>query len=168
MTLTAASADAMGGAVVTEQQPQSITEAELAEALRELNLMAGSASIFYPAIAQAIVSHVKRRREPEYEPGGIYLSPDGFRYMRLAGPPSGCWMELHANGSTAMRGDRRPELPLRKLVPKGSQEAAAVLVAEWRGLGEQDDAVPAWRGGYRAALRKCADELGYALKEGQR
>ena len=33
------------------------------------------------------------------------------------------------------------------------------LVSEWRGLGEQDDDAPPFRNGYRAALRKCADEL---------
>jgi hypothetical protein len=168
MTLTAASADAMGGAVVTEQQPQSITEAELAEALAELGVRTGNRDCFFPALAESIFGRVAARREPEYEPGEIYEDDQGDAYHRLApGPGNGQWTWTKCH--TGLRvGDGVPVRPLRKLVPEGSQEAAAILVAEWRGLGEQDDAVPEWRGGYRAALRKCADELGYALKEGQR
>jgi hypothetical protein len=108
---------------------ESITEAELADALAELGVRTGNRDCFFPALAESIFGRVAARREPGYEPGGIYLSPDGFRYMRLAGPPSGCWMELHANGSTAMRGDRRPELPLRKLVPIPSE--AEIANALW-------------------------------------
>lgn len=119
----------MGGAVVSEQQPQSITEAELAEALAELGVRTGNRDCFFPALAESIFGRVAAHREPGYEPGGIYLSPDGFRYMRLDGPPSGCWMELHANGSTSHRGDGRPERPLRKLVPAPSRDAIYATLA---------------------------------------
>jgi hypothetical protein len=148
---------------------ESITEAELTRALIHVEHSGGKqhcSSCREKAVS--LLSHVKAGREPEYEPGEIYEDDAGDRFMRMKEPPGGCWMELRANGSTALRGNGTPYRPLRKLVPEGSQEAAAILVAEWRGLGEQDDAVPEWRGGYRAALRKCADELGYALKEGQR
>jgi hypothetical protein len=117
---------------------ESITEDELAEALRNagqfVDLSKGLRGLFEHAgeerLATCLFGYVKRHlREPEYKPGEIYLSPDGFRYMRLAGPPSGCWMELHANGSTSHRGDGRPELPLRKLVPIPSE--AEIANALW-------------------------------------
>lgn len=38
-----------------------------------------------------------------------------------------------------------------------------LLVSEWRSLGERGDEETPFRKGYRAALRKCADELEYAL-----
>jgi len=37
------------------------------------------------------------------------------------------------------------------------------MVSEWRGLGEEDGEASPFRNGYRAALRKCADELEDAL-----
>ena len=103
--------------------PESITEAELAAAFGRLPLPG-----LYDGgkMAASLVADVLAHREPEYEPGGIYLSPDGCRYMRLDGPPSGCWMELHANGSTSHRGDGRPERPLRKLVPEGPRDGTNV------------------------------------------
>ena len=41
--------------------------------------------------------------------------------------------------------------------------APAELVSEWRTLGEQDGEANPFRTGYRAALRKCADELELSL-----
>ena len=40
-----------------------------------------------------------------------------------------------------------------------------LLVSEWRSLGERGDEETSFRKGYRAALRKCADELKYALDQ---
>jgi hypothetical protein len=157
--------------------PESITEAELAAAFGRLplpglygggeaELAAAFGRLPLPGLygggkmAASLVADVLAHREPEYEPGEAYADARGDKYLRSS---SGGWVDY----STTWHPHELPQRPLRKLVPEGSREAAAVLVAEWRGLGEQDDAVPEWRGGYRAALRKCADELGYALKEGQ-
>ena len=121
--------------------PRTITEDELAAYYRrhDPSSLAAEAS---GELAASVVADIERNREPEYEPGEIYLSPDGFRYMRLDGPPSGCWVELHANGSTAYRGDRRPERPLRKLVPEHSHPDEAAILAEiraWAGMGYRFD-----------------------------
>jgi hypothetical protein len=145
--------------------PESITRDELAEALAELGVRTGNRDCFFPALAESIFGRVAASREPEpvYAVGDLFEDREGKQWYRAGGDlpwrhvPTG----LHY-------GEDRPKRPLRKLVPEGSQEAAAVLVAEWRGLGEQDDAGREWRGGYRAALRKCADELRYALKPGDR
>jgi hypothetical protein len=54
---------------VSEHQPEppAITEAELAGALRDLNITAGSATAFYPDVAEAIFGHIRRHREPAGE-----------------------------------------------------------------------------------------------------
>jgi hypothetical protein len=150
--------------------PRTITEDELAKALHVLNVKPLSAGekpwlpVDDPETgARVLFDLAKLGREPDYEPGVLVVDDVGDVYRRCNEmardmPWLGFGGHLHAENA--------PCRPLRKLVPEGSHEAAAVLAAEWRGLGEQDDAVPAWRGGYRAALRKCADELEYALKHG--
>src|ERR1017187_2808171 len=151
--------------------PESITEAELAEALTGMALFRGDdervklTALNPVAFAAVLFNHAVANREPRRR-AGAYEDSEGNLYVRV--PGLNAWLRVMDDGTTEVRPDDSVERPLRKLVPEGSQEAAAVLVAEWRGVGEQDDAVPEWRGGYRAALRKCADELGYALKEGQR
>ena len=143
--------------------PESITEAELAGALAELGIRING-SAYFPELARNIFGYIERqRREPEpvYAVGDLFEDADRKQWYRVGGDLP--WRHVPTGFH---HGEDRPKRPLRKLVPEGSHEAAAILVAEWRGLGEQDDAVPAWRGGYRAALRKCADELEYALKQG--
>ena len=41
------------------------------------------------------------------------------------------------------------------------------LAAEWERLGRDEPGMNPFRTGYRAALRKCADELRYALVHGE-
>lgn len=138
--------------------PESITEAELATYYEQRG------DVLDPkAAASAAFGVIGATREPEYEPGEIYRDVHGdvFKYCNeLAGdtPWLGFTGELYEPS--------HPAKPLRKMVPEGQHEQAAVLVAEWRRLGERDGAVPPWGDGYRAALRKCADELEYALKSG--
>ena len=51
---------------------------------------------------------------------------------------------------------------------RGRAEAAegklAALAAEWHRLGEEEAGMSLFRSGYRAALRKCADELSYEIR----
>jgi hypothetical protein len=150
--------------------PETITDLELEQYFQrrqaERNVMGGASSE-----AARIVQDILAHREPEFVPGAMYRDADGTNWLYAPGLAvaregswADCpWLKPGDHGAFSLGS---PARPLRRLVPEGSHEAAATLVAEWRGLGEQDDAVPAWRGGYRAALRKCADELEYALKAG--
>jgi len=148
--------------------PEAITEAELADAFCRNGANGGKAA---SVLAAEIFAFVSSSREPEYEPGAMYRDANGDLWLYEPGASDakpGSWAECPwlKPGSAGAFSLGSPERPLRRLVPEGSREAAVVLVTEWRGLGEQDHAVPPWRDGYRAALRKCADELEYALKHG--
>lgn len=108
--------------MTTETAPEAITRDELADALRELNITAGSASTFYPAVADGIFGHVLRNREPEYVPGGIYESATGRRYLRVHNDAMkpGPWVLIYEDGAVQPCPANAPKRPLRRLVPEGS------------------------------------------------
>ena len=140
---------------MTETAPGAITRDELADALAALKITPEDENTFYPAVAEAIFAHIARNREPEYVPGRAYEAADGSHLIRSQ---IGDWVD----GSGTRHSHAGPYRPLRRLVPEAPWDAAA-LVAEWRRLGEEP-AQTEFQSAYRAGLRKCADELGYALK----
>lgn len=110
----------------------AITEAELAKALANGPLRANAPDV----LAAEILGHVLAGREPEYKPGETYEDDAGDRFMRLSEPPGGCWMELRANCSTALRGEDSPYRPLRKLVPLPDRDALITVLGE-TGTGDR-------------------------------
>ena len=158
------------GVLRVSATPGTITEAELADYLESVN---GQRRDSAEDLAKGALRYALRNREPDYEPGVMYRDADGTSWLFAPGQAEareGSWRDCPwlKPGDHAAYSLSSPKQPLRKLVPEGQHEQAAALVAEWRGLGEQDGAMAPWRAGYRAALRKCADELGYALKSGGR
>ena len=141
-------------------QPEAITEGELERALKELASRTGNGNAYFPDLARNIFGYVRGRlRDPEYQPGDCVQDAQGRPFIRSGGCSWVAWSGARVN-------DDELERPLRRLVPEGSQDAAGVLVGEWRRIGGQQEnpEPPPFRDGYHAALRKCADELESALR----
>jgi hypothetical protein len=101
-----------------QPDPETITEAELAEALRDLQITPEDENTFYPAVASAIFERAKRSREPEYEPGQIYEDIVGARYLCWYGRPLLQWVRIFPDGAVQECHHDAPVRPLRKLVPE--------------------------------------------------
>ena len=127
--------------------PESITEAELAEALHGLALFQGDeervklTDLNPQAFAATLFERTGRHREPEYEPGEIYEDAEEVRYLRL-GSESFPWLLLGRNGVPVPNLAGAPATPLRKLVPEGPQSAKPshfdVLAEIVTGLGRDE------------------------------
>jgi len=102
--------------VSTETAPEAITRDELADALAALKITPEDENTFYPAVADGIFEHVRRSREPEYEPGEIYEDAAGHRYMRV-GVAALPWLLVGKDGLVISRVEGVPARPLRRLVP---------------------------------------------------
>lgn len=111
---------------MTGDTARTITEDELAEALRELKIGREDENTFYPAVAGAVFAAVERSREPEYEPGAMYHDPEGRLYLRTAGG----WLWLDRLGAGEPRPDDWVELPLRKLVPAPDRDVIYATLAD--------------------------------------
>jgi len=146
---------------VTGDAPEAITEDELERALRELATRTGNGNAYFPDLARNIFGYLRGHlREIEHQSGDCVHDAQGRPFIRSGGCSWIAWSGARVN-------DDELERPLRRLVPEGSRGAVAGLVGEWRRLGEED-AQTEFQTAYRAALRKCADELGCALREDQR
>ena len=110
---------------MTDPAPETITEAELAEALRNAGSIAdlskGLRGLFEPGtddLAARIFGYVAEHREPAYEPGEVYQSPGGVKFYRLREYEDGrVWLDIDADETVR---HEVPGRPLRKLVPQGS------------------------------------------------
>jgi hypothetical protein len=129
---------------MTQDTPESITEAELAEALAECGEGAAHAekaqSIVFMGIprkvAAEIFAEVLGRREPEYEPYEIYEASNG-RSWQFYSDEDGQrgWL---APGQVTRYGFDFPGRPLRKMVPEHPHpDHAAILdeIAAWADSG---------------------------------
>jgi hypothetical protein len=127
--------------------PRTITEDELAETLAELGIRING-NAYFPELARNIFGYIERQREPKYEPGGIYQSPDGRTWFRLRLGRSAVdpdetpgWGWRCCESGTRYAG-HVPMRPLRKLVPEGSQaEALRKLAESWRELASNGDSL---------------------------
>lgn len=110
------------------QSPESITEAELAEALREIagrNQADLVPVACPPQTARAIFGIIQDRREPKYEQGRMYQDANGRIWLYQpernyadAGSWADCpWLKP---GDAAAYSLNSPKRPLCKLVPEGS------------------------------------------------
>lgn len=108
---------------------ESITGAELRAAIDRLGWYMqhepGIPSSAHPA--DRIIRDVERHREPEYEPGEIYQSRTGFRYLRLPDESGTAlpWLLLSKGGTVIERVEDVPDRPLCKLVPEEAPPASA-------------------------------------------
>jgi hypothetical protein len=95
----------------------------------------------------------------------VFTNGTGVCSVRLYHPASGITVTREGRGMIRTRHEAVQEMreKLGEAVSPGGGDSPATLVAEWRNLGERPASTP-FQSGYRAALRKCADELGYALR----
>lgn len=103
-------------------------------------------------------------------PGGAPERLDAVRQLAEGwGKPGGPGLFYPAAGQAVLDairgGSTEEEAGWRSRAEKAEAKLAALraLAAEWERLGEEEDGMTPFRTGNRAALRKCADELGYEL-----
>lgn len=120
------------------QAPANITEAELAEALREIagrNQADLVPVACPPQTARAIFGIIQDRREPKYEQGRMYQDANGRiwlyqpeRNYANAGSWADCpWLKP---GDAAAYSLNSPKHPLRKMVPEHAHPDEAAILAE--------------------------------------
>lgn len=133
MTLTAVNAGATGGAVVTDPAPETITEAELAEAIRHPDVFYHARCLPVDEQAAAIFEHALSRRAPRWKPGA-YEDGEGNLHVRVHGLSA--WLRVMDDGTTEVRPDSWVDSPVRRLVPEGSPLADSERDLIRAGLGK--------------------------------
>lgn len=133
----------------------TITRDELAAALDGLRITRGETDLGLfvgnpRAFAEALFDRAARNREPEYEPGAVYLDADGTVWQYTPDRPENqgtswadCpWLKPGSAGAYSLN---TPKRPLRRLVAEGSvglDGEALVELLERAGLSrEQTNAI---------------------------